>query len=61
MVQMVIGSYSLQTIGATGGGGGLDSGLVRSFGIRPLVELNDGVYIVSGDGTAASPYVLGKE
>lgn len=30
-------------------------------GIRPVVVLNDGVYIASGDGTEADPYVLAKE
>ena len=30
-------------------------------GIRPVVELNDGVYIASGDGTEESPYILAKE
>lgn len=31
------------------------------FGIRLVVEMNEGVYIASGDGTEDSPYVLGKE
>ena len=31
------------------------------FGIRPVIEMNEGVYVVSGDGTETSPYVLGKD
>ena len=30
------------------------------IGIRPVVELNEGVYIVSGNGTATNPYILAK-
>ena len=29
-------------------------------GIRPVVEMQDGVYIKSGNGTEESPYVLEK-
>ena len=31
------------------------------FGIRPVIQMNEGVYIASGDGTEANPYVLGKD
>ena len=31
------------------------------FGVRPVVVMNEGVYIASGDGTGASPYVLSKD
>ena len=31
------------------------------LGIRPIVELIDGVYIVSGSGTEDDPYILGKD
>ena len=31
------------------------------WGIRPVVEMNDGVYIASGLGTEMDPYVLGKD
>ena len=31
------------------------------LGIRPIVEMNDGVYIASGSGTEEDPYILGKE
>lgn len=31
------------------------------WGIRPIVVMKEGVYIVSGDGTEADPYVLGKD
>lgn len=30
------------------------------FGIRPVVTMVEGVYIVSGIGTEEDPYVLGK-
>lgn len=30
------------------------------LGIRPVIEMQDGVYIKSGDGTELSPYVLEK-
>ena len=33
----------------------------HSFGIRPVIEMNEGVYIVSGSGTATDPYILGKD
>lgn len=31
------------------------------YGIRPVVELNEGVYIVSGSGVEEDPYILGKD
>lgn len=31
------------------------------MGIRPVVEMNEGVYIASGSGTEGDPYVLGKD
>lgn len=31
------------------------------YGMRPVVTMNDGVYIAGGDGTEASPYILAKE
>ena len=31
------------------------------WGIRPVVVMSEGVYIASGDGTEANPYVLGKD
>ncbi len=31
------------------------------LGIRPVVEMNDGVYIKSGSGTEEEPYILGKD
>ena len=31
------------------------------YGIRLVVNFNEGVYIASGDGTEANPYVLGKD
>ena len=31
------------------------------LGIRPVVTMNDGVYIVSGTGTDSDPYILGKD
>lgn len=38
-------------------GGWLD----QCTGLRPVVEMVDNVYIVSGDGTEENPYILGKE
>lgn len=35
--------------------------LDQCTGVRPVVEMVDNVYIVSGDGTEANPYILGKE
>ncbi len=32
-----------------------------AWGIRPVVEMNDGVYIKSGSGTTSDPYILGKD
>lgn len=38
------------------------SGLLgNSLGIRPVVEMNDGVYIESGSGTVTDPYILSME
>ena len=34
---------------------------IQCWGVRPVVQMNEGVYIASGDGTGASPYVLGKD
>ena len=31
------------------------------WGIRPVVSLEDGVYIANGSGTEADPYILGKD
>ena len=31
------------------------------FGLRPVVVMNEGVYIASGDGTEGNEYVLGKD
>ena len=31
------------------------------LGIRPVVTMTDGVYIKSGTGTEANPYILGKD
>lgn len=35
--------------------------LDQCTGVRPVVEMVDNVYIVSGDGTETNPYVLAKE
>ena len=34
---------------------------VGIYGIRPVVEMVDGVYIKSGTGTESDPYILGKD
>ena len=31
------------------------------WGVRPIVSLTSGVYIKSGTGTEADPYILGKD
>ena len=41
--------------------GGINQGYDCCLGIRPVVVMNDGVYIANGDGTEGSPYVLGKD
>lgn len=33
----------------------------RCFGLRVCIDLNDGVYIASGDGTEGNEYVLAME
>ena len=43
------------------GNGGINQGYDCCLGIRPVVVMNDGVYIANGDGTEGSPYVLGKD
>lgn len=42
-------------------GGVLESSSYNCYGIRPIVEMNDGVYVASGSGTESDPYVLGKD
>ena len=42
----------------SGGIGNFDSGC---WGVRPVVSLTSGVYIKSGSGTEADPYILGKD
>lgn len=32
-----------------------------AYGIRPVVQMVEGVYIASGTGTEADPYILGKD
>ena len=56
-----IGSEKIYAI--SGGFKGLINNDVYRYcwGIRPVVVMNDGVYIASGDGTESNPYVLGKD
>ena len=51
--------YSVHTDGSIKGT--YNSGFTGCIGIRPIVEMNDGVYIASGTGTDADPYILGKD
>lgn len=37
---------------------GVFTGNVRSYGLRPLVELSSSVVVVDGDGTIDNPYIL---
>ena len=66
-----IGSYYLLATAATsvseyyfwvveGDTGDIKMNYGFCYGIRPVVEMQDGVYIKSGDGTESSPYVLEK-
>ena len=41
--------------------GKIDWSSIGYYGIRLVVNFNEGVYIASGDGTEANPYVLGKD
>ena len=34
---------------------------IYCWGVRPIVSLTSGVYIKSGTGTEADPYILGKD
>lgn len=43
------------------GSGNINGMYSHCFGLRPVVSLKDGVYIASGTGTDADPYVLAKE
>ena len=41
--------------------GYMDYNYVFCWGVRPVVSLTSGVYIKSGSGTEADPYILGKD
>ena len=36
----------------------ISSGDVKSYGLRPLVQLSSSVVVIDGDGTLDSPYVI---
>ena len=42
-------------------GGSIGSVSDRCWGVRPVVTMTSGVYIKSGTGTDADPYILGKD
>ena len=42
-------------------GGSVESNRSYCWGVRPIVSLTSGVYIKSGTGTEADPYILGKD
>ena len=46
---------------AVGNGGMGDNYCSLCWGVRPVVSLTSGVYIKSGTGTEADPYILGKD
>ena len=46
---------------AVGSSGNIANGAENCYGVRPVVSLNTGVYIKSGTGTEANPYILGKD
>ena len=35
--------------------------IIMHGGIRPVITMNPGVYIVSGEGTEENPYILGMD
>ena len=41
--------------------GGIGYTISPCLGIRPIVTMADGVYVKSGSGTEADPYILGKD
>ena len=41
--------------------GEMEYGRTNCYGVRPVVTMTDGVYIKSGTGTEADPYILGKD
>ena len=41
--------------------GNIDTSAGGCWGVRPVVSLTSGVYIKSGSGTDADPYILGKD
>ena len=41
--------------------GYMSGGDKHCFGVRPVVSLKSGVYVKSGSGTEADPYILGKD
>ena len=50
--------YSYSALGFIGGNLGNDS-VADSYGLRPVVSLKPGTPVISGDGTATSPYRIG--
>lgn len=55
------GGYQYLHYVRKGGDTELSGGRSDCFGIRPVVEMVEGVYIASGYGTEEYPYVLAKE
>lgn len=53
--------YSMGGINGQLGGRGGTRAYSLVWGVRLVVELEDGVYIASGTGTGIDPYILGKD
>ena len=53
--------YLYKTMWHVAHNGGIDYTLSPCWGIRPIVTMADGVYVKSGSGTEADPYILGKD
>ena len=54
-------SYPYDGVWSVYDGGYMYSGYIGCWGVRPIVSLTSGVYIKSGTGTEADPYILGKD
>ena len=53
------GKWVIYKVSSNGYCGSYDKNLC--LGIRPVITLTSGVYVISGNGTGDSPYILGKD
>ena len=54
-------AYSNYSLWSVYGGGSIINNSNYCWGVRPVVSLESGVYIKSGDGSETSPYILAKD